>query len=164
MRKSTRCEPVKPETEDDMICTEHQPLPTSCEVEYATRPHHTKHQPCYGRQGQPAWVTPKEGDAGYLTGHINMLSKPRVPWTRISPPILEGKDLPEANWRDTQYPTAAVPINKASSHHPARKTRRRALEKQPRRLERMRTPGLRRVDRNTPETLQKKIKWKNVFE
>ena len=47
----------------------------------------------------------------------------------------------------------AVPMNKASCHNPARKTRIRALEKQPSRLIRMRMAGLKKVDRNTPDTL-----------
>lgn len=67
-----------------------------------------------------------------------------------------NQEYPEANCRDTQYPTAAVPRNKASSLHPARKTRRRELMKHPTWLQRIITPGLRRVERNTPDSLPAK--------
>ena len=61
--------------------------------------------------------------------------------------------LPEANWKEIASPWRPVPMKSPTTWESARTVRRRALRRQPDKLNRSRMGGESRGDRNTPENL-----------
>ena len=73
----------------------------------------------------------------------------------------ESHEMPEANWTETNKPTAPVPRKRRLMTWSAARLRRRQLRTQLIRLKMIRTKGLSLLERKTPQNLpaRKLMKW-----